>query len=373
MTKKTDDKGSNKVKGDDKLSLFGRLGDKLPTKKSAPKSARITNDTIEEHRADILAKGRKLKYPMQYSKKRLIIVSISVVVVAVIALGLWLNIALYKQQQTGDFYYSVTNILPLNVASVDGKPVRYDDYLRRLRADIHYYINREHRTFNSEEGENELNYHKRVSLEVAEKAAYVRKLAEQNNVTVDDATVDEQIKSMREANNETEEGLISTLQTYYGWTMNDYRATLRDQILEQEVSYVIDDEAKAEIEQAESRLAKGEDFAAVAAEMSDDESSKSNGGVVVAKTTDDDPTGIVDAVSNLSVGELSDIGRARIDNANYYYIARLDKKDGESITYSIIMVRLNKLDDDFAQLREQGKIKEYISVPDDVVSSETAN
>lgn len=353
--------------------IKAKIEAKLPGAKKTPQSMRITNANIEEHRENILARGRKLKYPVQYSKKRLIIISIVVVVAAIGIFSFWLNQSLYKRQQTGDFFYSVTKVLPLNVAKVDGEPVRYSDYLRRLRADVYYYLNREHRSFNSEEGAKELDYLKRRELNATEKAAYVRKLAEQNNVTVDDATVDEQIKSMREANNETEEGLISTLQTYYGWTMNDYRATLRDQILEQEVSYVIDDEAKAEIEQAESRLAKGEDFAAVVAEMSDDESSKSNGGVVVAKTTDDDPTGIVDAVSNLSVGELSDIGRARIDNANYYYIARLDKKDGESITYSIIMVRLNKLDDDFAQLREQGKIKEYISVPDDVVSSETAN
>lgn len=365
MTKKIDDKSPNKAKGDDKPSLFGRLGNKLSTKKSAPKSVRITNDTIEEHRADILAKGRKLKYPMQYSKKRLIIISISVVVIAMIALGLWLNIALYKQQQTGDFYYSVTNILPLNVASVDGEPVRYDDYLRRLRADIHYYINREHRTFNSEEGENELNYHKRISLEVAEKAAYVRYLAKENKIELDKSEVDEKIKQMIESVGATEESYISTLETYYGWTMNDFRKTYEDQLLEQLVSYELDTEAKSKIEDIADKVKEGEDFAALAKQLSDDEATKQNGGRQTAKidSVNQDPTGIALAVSKLKEGAVTDIGRVRIDNRDYYYIAKLNKKTDEDIDYSIITVRLDKLNNDFAQLQKDGKIKEYIDVP----------
>ena len=357
--------------------LKTKLESKLPKGKKTPTSLRITNDNISEHREDILSKGRKLKYPMQYSKKRLIIISVVVVVAAVTAFGLWLNNALYRQQQTGDFFFSVTKILPLNVASVDGHPVRYQDYLRRLRADVHYYLNHEHRSFNSEEGEVELNYHKRKDLDVAEKAAYVDYLAEQNNISVSMDEVDTEIKEMREANGETEEGLISTLESYYGWSMSDYRLTTHDQMLEQAVSYAIDDEARETADEVLAQLQAGADFATVAGGASGETTQQAgsvsgvktlpnvqNGGTITAKTTDQDPTGVVQAMSELSVGELTEIGKMRSNNTNYYYIARLDAKDGEDVQYSLILVKLTKLDDDFAQLRSDGKIKEYISVPE---------
>ena len=379
MKKNNETTDQNKeAKTPKKAKLKAKLESKLPKSKKAPTSLRITNDNISEHREDILAKGRKLKYPMQYSKKRLIVISIVVVVAAVTTFGLWLNNALYKQQQTGDFFFSVTKILPLNVASVDGQPVRYQDYLRRLRADVHYYLNHEHRSFNSDEGEVELNYHKRKDLDVAEKAAYVEYLAEQNDISVSMDEVDAEIAAMREANGETEEGLISTLESYYGWSMSDYRLTTHDQMLEQAVSYAIDNEAKETADEVLERLQAGADFSVVAGNGTSGDTTQQtgsassvqtlpnvqNGGTITAKTTDQDPTGVVQAVSKLSVGELTEVGKMRSNNTNYYYIARLDAKDGEDIQYSLILIKLTKLDDDFAKLRADGKIEEYISVPE---------
>ena len=379
MKKNNETTDQNKeAKTPKKAKLKAKLESKLPKSKKAPTSLRITNDNISEHREDILAKGRKLKYPMQYSKKRLIVISIVVVVTAVTTFGLWLNNALYKQQQTGDFFFSVTKILPLNVASVDGQPVRYQDYLRRLRADVHYYLNHEHRSFNSDEGEVELNYHKRKDLDVAEKAAYVEYLAEQNDISVSMDEVDAEIAAMREANGETEEGLISTLESYYGWSMSDYRLTTHDQMLEQAVSYAIDNEAKETADEVLERLQAGADFSVVAGNGTSGDTTQQtgsvssaqtlpnvqNGGTITAKTTDQDPTGVVQAVSKLSVGELTEVGKMRSNNTNYYYIARLDAKDGEDIQYSLILIKLTKLDDDFTKLRADGKIEEYISVPE---------
>lgn len=379
MKKNNETTDQNKeAKAPKKTKLKAKLESKLPKNKKVPTSLRITNDNISEHREDILAKGRKLKYPMQYSKKRLIVISIVVVVTAVTAFGLWLNNALYKQQQTGDFFFSVTKILPLNVASVDGQPVRYQDYLRRLRADVHYYLNHEHRSFNSDEGEVELNYHKRKDLDVAEKAAYVEYLAEQNDISVSMDEVDAEIAAMREANGETEEGLISTLESYYGWSMSDYRLTTHDQMLEQAVSYAIDNEAKETADEVLERLQAGADFSVVAGNGTSGDTTQQtgsvssaqtlpnvqNGGTITAKTTDQDPTGVVQAVSKLSVGELTEVGKMRSNNTNYYYIARLDAKNGEDIQYSLILIKLTKLDDDFAKLRADGKIEEYISVPE---------
>ena len=92
---------------------------------------------------------------------------------------------------------------------------------------------------------------------------------------------------------------------------------------------------------------------------------KQNGGrqTVKVDSVNQDPTGIALAVGKLKEGGVTDIGRVRMDNRDYYYVAKLNKKTDEDIDYSIIMVRLDKLNNDFAQLQKDGKIKEYIDVP----------
>ena len=46
----------------------------LPGKKKETNNlpTRITNDTVAEHREKVLAGGRKLKYPLQYTKRKLV-------------------------------------------------------------------------------------------------------------------------------------------------------------------------------------------------------------------------------------------------------------------------------------------------------------
>ena len=108
-----------------------------------PTSKLVTNDTVAEHREKILAGGRKFKYPIQYSKHKVIINAIIVVIIAMIGFGVWLVAMLYKAQSTDDFFYSVAKIVPLPVANVDGENVPYSDYLRRIRSAIFYKENQE--------------------------------------------------------------------------------------------------------------------------------------------------------------------------------------------------------------------------------------
>mgnify|MGYP000925560736 FL=1 len=88
--------------------LGGKLRAKLFRRRASLSPVRITSDNINEHRQSILARGRRLKYPVQYSKKRLLVVTVMLVIVAATGFGLWLQNALYRQQQTSNFYYNVT-------------------------------------------------------------------------------------------------------------------------------------------------------------------------------------------------------------------------------------------------------------------------
>lgn len=325
----------------------------------------ITNDNLEAHRDAVLAKGRKFKYPAQYSKLRLIITTVVLLVLAIGIFSGWLWHALYKSQASDDFVYSVTKILPLPVAKVGSEPVRYEDYLRRLRANIYYFA---HKTDHALSG-SELEMHKRQNLDKSEQISYAKSIARNQNISVSHDEVAKEITTMRQHDGATEEELIATLRDYYGWTMGDYEAPLSDQILEKKVAFAVDQEAKKRAESLHKRLEAGEDFATLAAAESDDDSTKENGGAVSVKLDDNrDPTGVVDAVSKLQPGQLSKLIEVSVSDGNsadssyYYYIAKMNYRDDNNLNYSIIAIKLNKFENDFAKLKKTGQIKEYIPI-----------
>ena len=106
---------------------------KLKKAKEAPKTER---EKVEERREGELAKGRKFKYPLQYTKHKLVINTVLVAAVAVVAMVAAGWMMLYQFQDTGDMIYRVTEILPVPVAEVDGAKVRYSDYLMIYRSNL---------------------------------------------------------------------------------------------------------------------------------------------------------------------------------------------------------------------------------------------
>lgn len=332
---------------------------------------RITKDNIEEHRRSILAQGRKLKYPFQYSKKRMLVITFIMAGLAIIAIGLFLHNGLYRQQQTSNLFYSATKLFPVWVARVDGEPVRYQDYLRRIRADIFYYVNKEGRSFASEEGKHELNFHKRNNLNATIRAAYVAKLAREQHIELSAEQIDQRIAEMRQADGASKDDLAATLANYYGWTIDDFRVTTRDQLLEQRLVYKIDSAARDKANKVADAIKSGQDFAKLAEKFSDDEATNKAGGRVVTQTNTSDPTGIVKRVQQLQPGQTTGIEQTSVSGKHYYYFAKLNSKSDNQVDYSIIMVRLSKLDNDLATVIKQGKVQEYIKVPqlDQLVSS----
>ncbi|MCL2038076.1 SurA N-terminal domain-containing protein [Candidatus Saccharibacteria bacterium] len=351
----------------DKLAdkLPDKLSNKVRKKKAAP--LKITNDTIAEHREQILAGGRKFKYPLQYSKHKILINAVAVAVVAVVFFSVWLWVMLYRVQATSDFFYNTTRILPLPVARVDGEWVRYSDYLRRIRADIFYYENQESKNFQTEDGQRELDYNKRRELTATIRAAYATKIARENNVSVSTAEIDAKIKAQREADNSDEATLIRMLRAYYNWTLDEYRQTIRDQLLEQKVAFAIDNPAKERVAKVEERLRSGEDFAEIAKEVSDDPIAKETGGIMIAREGDSDGMGLIAAARSLDEGQFSgpiaSLGR-NVDGNYCYFIVKLESKTDSETRYSVITINLAQFDKDFARLGEQGKIREFIRVPE---------
>ena len=91
------------------------------------------------------------------------------------------------------------------------------------------------------------------------------------------------------------------------------------------------DDAKKQIEQVMRRLKAGEDFAALAKEVSQDISSKENGGDLDYFSKGDLPQSFEDAAFALKPGEISGI----VETEYGYHIIKLtDKIDAKKITYN---------------------------------------
>ena len=154
------------------------------------KDKKTEQEKVDERREEVLAQGRKFKYPLQWTKHRIVIstVLIAFVVIAVLIVGGWL--ALYRFNMTDDLLFRVTKILPVSVATVDSERVRFSDYLMLYRSSI-TSIERQSGQVDNEASVDALRaQYRRAALSEAEKYTYAVKLAHENNITVSDEDVD---------------------------------------------------------------------------------------------------------------------------------------------------------------------------------------
>lgn len=322
--------------------------------------SRITNETVAEHREQILAGGRKFKYPIQYAKHRLVIMSVAIgiVTVAVLILVGWQQ--LYLAQNTSKFMYRLTQLIPVPVANVDGESVRYSDFLKKYRSSIHALQQQNSINLRTTDGKRQADYIKRTQLDTVEKDTYAIKLARENKVTVTNEEVDAFINKDLASKSVSLEAYEKTvLSSFYDWTLADYREVVRTELLKRKVSFSIDQAAEREVRSIEKRLAAGEDFAAVAKQVSDDVTTKEAGGDVGALPLDNqDSNGLIAAARHMSVGQLS----APIQGTDGYYLIKLVARTDTSVHYSQIKVELTEFNKRFESVQNAGKIREHIKV-----------
>ena len=335
---------------------------KLSRKKDAePQTpSRITNETVAEHREQILAGGRKFKYPVQYSRHKLVINSILIVIgtlVVVTVLGWW---QLYSVQNTSKFIYRVTQLIPVPVATVDGAWVRYSDYLKKYRSSIHFLQQNNSINMNTEEGKRQAEYHKRRELDVAIKDAYVKKIAGQNKVSVSDQEVDDFIKTELDAKKVSLQAYERTiLNNFYDWSLDEYKSIVKSELLKRKLGFALDTAARDKAARVKQAITDGADFGETAKAQSDDENTKAGGGVVGSvPVTNQDANGIIAAALKLEPGQVSSL----IEGTDGYYIVKLIGKDAENVQYAVIKIALTELDRRYEEVKKQNKIQEFISV-----------
>ncbi len=75
-----------------------RRAKKVRKAEEAGSLPRITNETVATHREEVLSGARKYIYPLQHSKHKVVIVTTSLFIAAVVGFTSYCVVALYKLQ-----------------------------------------------------------------------------------------------------------------------------------------------------------------------------------------------------------------------------------------------------------------------------------
>lgn len=340
-----------------KKLLSRRRGQKeaLPT--------RITNETVAEHREKILAGGRRFKYPMQYARHRLVIVTTLLTIATLVIIGIFGWWQLYVAQSTNTLLYRVTQIIPVPVASVDGQWVRYSDYLMYYNSSIHFLQKSEQLNLNSEDGKRQAAFQKRQNLDIAIRNAYAAKLAKQLDIKV----TPEQLKRTNEEHLTMANGPISQ-ETYnastmslLGWTPDEEQRSTKNQLLKNNVAYAIDEKALQKVDKAAHLLQTPDpDFGKVASELGGEGDAKVTAGTLGLVPLINNDGGLTDAARKLNKGEVSSVIRSTTGDG-YYFVKLLEKNDTQ-LSYAYLKIPLTEFDERLAALRKAGKVHEYIKL-----------
>ena len=150
--------------------------------------AKSEKEKVDERREEVLAKGRKFKYPVQWTRHRVVIIAIIVAlaVMTLLVVGGWA--ALYRFGMTDSLLFNMTKVVPLKVAKVDGEDVKFSDYLMLYRSSMTSAERQSGGQLGGDLSSLEEQY-KRAALDKAEEYVYALKLALEMGIDVSDEEV----------------------------------------------------------------------------------------------------------------------------------------------------------------------------------------
>lgn len=316
-------------------------------------------EKVEERREEVLSAGRKFKYPLQWTKHRVVIntVLVAVAVIGLLVVSGWF--ALYRLGMTDELLYRITQVLPVSVASVDGENVRFSDYLMLYRSSmtsIEYQAGK----FTDEESEKVLIYqYKRTALDEAERYTYAIKLARELGIEVSDDEINEEFERHRQIGgvDRAEEGFLKIIKDNFGMSKGEYCYLIKLHLLKAKVEAAIDTDADNIAKEVEKLLASnGGNYGAVSESLGEKIIYEETGGMVSNKNLDG---GRSNEAIKLEEGGQS--GRFISANGDGYYFVKLIKKTDSEVNFASIKVPFLEFEKRFAELGEDG-IHEYISI-----------
>ncbi len=323
---------------------------------------RITNETVAEHREEVLSSARKYIYPLQHSAHRVVIISISLLVVVVVAFASYCLLALYKFHSSSTFIYRITQVIPFPIAKAGSRYVAYENYLFELRHYTHYYQTQQRVDFSSQSGKQQLaEFRKRAMSQVVD-YAYIKELADKNRISVSDAELNDAIRLVRNQNRlgSNDQVFEDVLKEFWGWSVGDFKRELRQQMLAQKVVSTLDTATHNRADQAYKRLQAGEDFAAVAKQTSDDLASRDNGGsygFTISQSDRNLSPQVIDTIFKLNINEISKV----INTGSSLEIIKLTQKDGTKVQAAHIAFAFKPADTYVKPLKDKEKPHLFIT------------
>lgn len=331
-------------------------------KKEKKLEPRITNDNLTEHREEVISSARKFKYPLRQSKHRLVIISLTIFFLAVVSFFTYSVLALYKFKSESPFIYQVTKIIPFPLARIGSDFVSYESYLFEINWYKHYYETQQNTDFSSDSGKAQLaDYRKRAAKKVINDA-YVKKLAEERGISVTNEEVDQEVEIYKSQNRlgTNDDQLKTVLSDYYGWSIDDFRSTLKQKLLTQKVVADLDTETRQKAEDAKNQLDAGKDFAKLAKKVSEDPSTGKNGGefgILISRDNIDISPNTVNTLFSLKPGEFSDI-----INVGYglEIVKNLEEKDGK-VRAAHIIFNFKNINEYLNEIKDRIGTRTYLS------------
>lgn len=325
--------------------------------KEKPKTER---EKVEERREEVLAQGRKFKYPLQYSKYKVIINTVIVGVVAIVAMIVVGWALLYKVQDTGNMIYRVTQVLPVSVAEVDGEKVRYSDYLMIYRSNLQTSEQQDGQLGVNEDAAAMREMYKEAAMRSAVEYAYALKLGKELGVKVTDEEIDNAFDEHRKVGGveRSEESFLKIVRDNFGMNKSEYRRMLYLTLMKTKVAQEVDEKARGVAEQAEQLLAEnGGDLFAVAETLGAEVEYEETGRLVDNMNVDG---GRANKAMTLEIGGVS--GKFLSTNGDAYYFVKLNEKTETEVNYASLKIDFTEFDLKVAELYEKGLVKEYITI-----------
>lgn len=324
---------------------------------------KITNETVAEHREDVLAGARKYIYPLKHSRRRAIVISSAIFVTAVLVFLTYTSVALYKFQSTSGFLYGVTKVIPLPVAKAGSSWVSYNSYLFELRHYMHYYATQQGVNFSDSSGKAQLANYKKQAMQQVVRDAYVKQLAKKNHVSVSAKQVDQAVALVRSQNRlgSSQHEFDEVLNEFWGWDESDFKRELRQQLLTQAVVAKLDTTTNERAGTVLGQLNRGADFATLANEFSDDVTTKANGGqygAAIDRNNGDLPAAVMIELFKLQPGQLSGL----VNTGYALEILKVNSVQDGKVQASHILFTYKPISTYVTPLEKQHPAHHYISV-----------
>ena len=321
-------------------------------------------EKVEERREEVLATGRKFKYPLQWTKHRVVIntILIAIVVLAIVVAGGWL--ALYRFNMTDEMLFRITKIVPVSVANVDGEDVRFSDYLMLYRSSVLSIERQSGQLGDGGSPEDLRNRYRRAALDEAESYVYAMKLAKENGITVSNEEIANEFNRHLKigGTDRSEASFIKIIEENFGLTKSEDERMLYLNLIKAKVQVEIDQNAANLANRVEELIdEKDGDYEEVAEALDGEIQYEETGGMVSTHNLDG---GRASEAINLEPGEQS--GRFISMNGDGYYFVKLVSKTDTKVNFVSIKVPFTEFQTRFDNLRTEDKIHELIEIKSEV-------